>query len=146
MTIFSARERASTWRQLWVWLAEAEQELGLPIPDEALEQMRANVVVSDKAFAVARDYEAKFRVRHLYFVSALFFCLILHSAPLHLSSPTLSVRDCDEPEKSVLMARNSMMSWLTSMPTARYGAGFPRTVLLRGDDGSFDCYWLGSWS
>jgi adenylosuccinate lyase len=62
MTIFSARERASTWRQLWVWLAEAEKELGLPIPDEALEQMRANVTVSDKAFAVARDYEAKFRV------------------------------------------------------------------------------------
>lgn len=62
MTIFSARERASTWRQLWVWLAEAEKELGLPIPDEALEQMRANVVVTDKAFSVARDYEAKFRV------------------------------------------------------------------------------------
>lgn len=62
MTIFSARERASTWRQLWVWLAEAEKELGLPIPDDALDQMRANVVVSDKAFAVARDYEAKFRV------------------------------------------------------------------------------------
>jgi adenylosuccinate lyase len=62
MTIFSARERASTWRQLWVWLAEAEKELGLPIPDDALEQMRANIVVSDKAFAVARDYEAKFRV------------------------------------------------------------------------------------
>ncbi|KAL2188748.1 Adenylosuccinate lyase [Thermothelomyces heterothallicus CBS 203.75] len=61
MTIFSARERASTWRQLWVWLAEAEKELGLPIPDEAIEQMRANVIVSDKAFAVARDYEAKFR-------------------------------------------------------------------------------------
>jgi adenylosuccinate lyase len=62
MSIFSARERASTWRQLWVWLAEAEKELGLPIPDEALDQMRANVVVSDKAFSVARDYEAKFRV------------------------------------------------------------------------------------
>ncbi len=62
MTIFSARERASTWRQLWVWLAEAEKDLGLPIPDEALDQMSAHVVVSDRAFVVARDYEAKFRV------------------------------------------------------------------------------------
>lgn len=62
MTIFSARERASTWRQLWVWLAEAEKELGLPIPDDALEQMRAHVVVTDEAFSVARDYENKFRV------------------------------------------------------------------------------------
>lgn len=62
MTIFSARERASTWRQLWVWLAEAERELGLPIPEEAIEQMRKHVVVSDKAFDVAREYENKFRV------------------------------------------------------------------------------------
>jgi adenylosuccinate lyase len=59
--LFSHRTRASTWRQLWLWLAEAEKELGLPIPDEAIEQLRANLVVSDKAFDVARDYEAKFR-------------------------------------------------------------------------------------
>lgn len=62
MTIFSARERASTWRQLWVWLAEAEQELGLNIPQEAIDQMRQHVRVSDKAFDVAREYENKFRV------------------------------------------------------------------------------------
>ncbi|KAK3340259.1 adenylosuccinate lyase [Neurospora tetraspora] len=61
MSIFSARTRASTWRQLWVWLAEAEKELGLNIPDEAIEQMREHVTVSDKAFDVAREYENKFR-------------------------------------------------------------------------------------
>ncbi|KAJ4407258.1 adenylosuccinase ade13 [Neurospora sp. IMI 360204] len=61
MSIFSARTRASTWRQLWVWLAEAEKELGLNIPDEAIEQMRQHVTVSDKAFDVAREYENKFR-------------------------------------------------------------------------------------
>ena len=98
MTIFSARERASTWRQLWVWLAEAEKELGLPIPDDALDQMRANVTVSDKAFNVARDYEAKFRV-----------CLPFPAIfPLGGNSPLTTAR--------------SMMSWLTSMPTARYEA------------------------
>ena len=62
MKIFSARERASTWRQLWVWLAEAEKELGLDISDEALDQMRQHVVVSNDAFAVANEYEKKFRV------------------------------------------------------------------------------------
>lgn len=61
MTIFSARERASTWRQLWVWLAEAERELGLPIPEDAIQEMRENVRVSDEAFDKAREYEAKFR-------------------------------------------------------------------------------------
>ncbi|KAK3295983.1 L-Aspartase-like protein [Chaetomium fimeti] len=60
-SLFSARSRASTWRQLWLWLAEAEKELGLSIPDEAIEQMRANIVVSDHAFDVAREYEAKSR-------------------------------------------------------------------------------------
>lgn len=65
MSIFSARTRASTWRQLWVWLAEAEKELGLNIPDEAIEQMRQHVTVSDKAFDVAREYENKFRVSTL---------------------------------------------------------------------------------
>jgi adenylosuccinate lyase len=30
--------------QLWLNLAIAEKELGLPIPDEAIEQMKANLV------------------------------------------------------------------------------------------------------
>lgn len=62
MEIFSARTRHSTWRQLWIWLAEAEKELGLNISDEAIEQMRKHAVVTDEAFKVAKEYEAKFRV------------------------------------------------------------------------------------
>ena len=109
MTIFSARERASTWRQLWVWLAEAEKELGLPIPDDALDQMRANIVVTDKAFSVARDYEASSG------------CVPAHSIyPLS--------RD-----RQVLTWTHSMMSWLTSMPTARYDAKtLGKSIDLRG--------------
>ncbi|KAM7192551.1 adenylosuccinate lyase [Rhypophila sp. PSN 637] len=61
MEIFSARTRHSTWRQLWIWLAEAEKELGLSISDEAIDQMRKHAVVSDEAFEVAKKYEAKFR-------------------------------------------------------------------------------------
>jgi len=67
MTIFSARTRTSTWRQLWVWLAEAEKELGLDISDEALTQMRAHVTVTDEAFVVANEYEKKFRVSSLFY-------------------------------------------------------------------------------
>ena len=58
-TIFSARTRASTWRQLWVWLAEAEQELGIDITDEAIEQMKAHVVMTDNDFAVAAEEEKR---------------------------------------------------------------------------------------
>ena len=31
--LFSARSKFTTWRRLWLWLAEAEKELGLPIPE-----------------------------------------------------------------------------------------------------------------
>ncbi|KAM0437558.1 hypothetical protein ACHAPT_001922 [Fusarium lateritium] len=62
LTLFSARTRASTWRQLWVWLAESEQELGIKeITDEALEQLRAHVRMSDEAFEVARVEEKRRR-------------------------------------------------------------------------------------
>ena len=38
--LFSARHKFATWRRLWLWLAEAEGELGLPIPGEALAAFR----------------------------------------------------------------------------------------------------------
>ena len=58
--LFSAQRKFETWRLLWLWLAEEEQRLGLPISDEAIGQMRAHL--SDIDFdAVAREEE---RVRH----------------------------------------------------------------------------------
>ncbi len=39
--VFSRQKKFSTWRKLWIILAESEKELGLPIPDLALEEMRA---------------------------------------------------------------------------------------------------------
>ncbi|MFO0913483.1 MAG: adenylosuccinate lyase [Pirellulales bacterium] len=41
--LWGPQRKFSTWRQLWVWLAEAEQELGLPIQDAQLEQMRQQI-------------------------------------------------------------------------------------------------------
>ncbi|KAL8877109.1 MAG: hypothetical protein Q9198_004815 [Flavoplaca austrocitrina] len=56
--IFSPRERASTWRKLWLWLAEAEQDLGLnQITDKALKGLRSNLIVSDEAFQVIAKEE-----------------------------------------------------------------------------------------
>ncbi|KAL3423964.1 Adenylosuccinate lyase [Phlyctema vagabunda] len=60
-TIFSARTRSSTWRQLWVWLAEAEKELGLDISDEAISQMKANITMTDEDFKVAAEEEKRRR-------------------------------------------------------------------------------------
>lgn len=35
--------RFRTWRELWLNLAIAEKELGLPISDKAIEQMKENL-------------------------------------------------------------------------------------------------------
>ena len=41
--LFSPRKKFTTWRQLWVALAEVERELGLPITEEQIEELKANV-------------------------------------------------------------------------------------------------------
>ncbi|KAJ6788233.1 hypothetical protein PWT90_04377 [Aphanocladium album] len=56
--LFSQRSRHSTWRKLWLGLAESEKELGIDtITPEALEQMKANLTVTDEGFEVARVEE-----------------------------------------------------------------------------------------
>ncbi|HCA49264.1 MAG TPA: adenylosuccinate lyase [Planctomycetaceae bacterium] len=57
--IFSPQRKFSTWRRMWIALAEAEQELGLPITDEQIGQLKAEVDNID--FDVAREYEKKLR-------------------------------------------------------------------------------------
>lgn len=58
--IFSEDVKFSTWRRLWVALAETEQELGLDITDEQLDEMRAHI--DDINYDVARERERE--VRH----------------------------------------------------------------------------------
>jgi len=57
--IWSPQRRAGVWRRLWLALAEAERALGLPIPDEALVQMRAHL--DDADLERVREYEERFR-------------------------------------------------------------------------------------
>ena len=57
--IFSPDFKFSTWRRLWIALAEAEQELGLPITDEQLDEMRAHI--GDIDYAKAAEYESRLR-------------------------------------------------------------------------------------
>ncbi|KAA0257431.1 adenylosuccinate lyase [Deferribacter autotrophicus] len=57
--IFSPQKKFSTWRKLWVALAEAEKELGLPITDEQIDEMKSNINNID--FEYAKEMEKKFR-------------------------------------------------------------------------------------
>ncbi len=58
-SIFSSAHRFGTWRRLWLALAEVQHELGLPVPSEALDQMRQTL--DDVDLDKAAEYERRFR-------------------------------------------------------------------------------------
>ncbi len=57
--LFGAQHKHSTWRRLWVALAEAEAELGLPITASQIEELRTHVDKID--FDSAASYERQLR-------------------------------------------------------------------------------------
>jgi adenylosuccinate lyase len=57
--LWSPQRKFSTWRRLWVALAEAEAELGLPISAEQIAQLKAHV--DDIDFEAARRHEQRLR-------------------------------------------------------------------------------------
>ena len=59
LELWSAKGRHGLWRQLWLALAQAQRELGLDIPDAALDQMRAHL--DDVDFDAVAAYERRFR-------------------------------------------------------------------------------------
>ena len=57
--LWGAQRKFSTWRQMWVALAESQQALGLDISDTQLAELRSQVDQID--FDVAGQYERKLR-------------------------------------------------------------------------------------
>ncbi len=65
--LFSQEKRVQTWRRLWVELARAEQELGLPITPEQVAELEAHVDDIDFALAAQREKEVHHDVMaHIY--------------------------------------------------------------------------------
>ena len=65
--IFAPANRYGTWRRLWLALAAAQHELGLAIPQQALDEMRSGLDEID--LAKAAEYEQRFRhdvMAHVY--------------------------------------------------------------------------------
>lgn len=53
--LFSEDTKFKTWRKLWIALAETEKELGLPITDEQIEELKANKDNINYADAIAQE-------------------------------------------------------------------------------------------
>jgi adenylosuccinate lyase len=58
-SLWGERHRVGLWRRLWLALAEGERELGLDIPEAAVEAMRAHL--DDADLETAAKYERRFR-------------------------------------------------------------------------------------
>ncbi|MGN0666588.1 MAG: adenylosuccinate lyase [Huintestinicola sp.] len=53
--IFSADKKFTTWRRLWVALARAEMKLGLPVTQEQVSELEANIDNIDYSVAAERE-------------------------------------------------------------------------------------------
>lgn len=60
LKLFSADTRYRTWRKLWVSLAKAEMELGLPVTAEQVAELEANIDNIDYEYAASQEK----KVRH----------------------------------------------------------------------------------
>ena len=57
--IFSPEKKFSTWRRLWIALARAEMELGLPVTQEQIDQMEAHITDIDYELASQKEKELR---------------------------------------------------------------------------------------
>ena len=65
--LFSADMRIQTWRRLWVALARAEHNLGLPVSQEQVDELAAHITDIDYDMAAAREKEVRHDVMaHVY--------------------------------------------------------------------------------
>lgn len=65
--LFSQEVKFTTWRKLWVALAQTQQELGLPITDQQIKELQAHVNDLNLEVAKAREKEVRHDVMaHVY--------------------------------------------------------------------------------
>ena len=65
LRLWSARHKFNTWRRIWLAVAEAQHEMGLPVSKEQVEELRAVVSrpggITDAEIQAAEKYERELR-------------------------------------------------------------------------------------
>ncbi len=91
LNLFSAETRIRTWRKLWVSLAKAEHTLGLPVTQEQVDELEAQLDNIDFAVAAAREKE----VRHDVMAHVYAYGLVAPKAAgiIHLGATSCYVTD-----------------------------------------------------
>jgi adenylosuccinate lyase len=90
-SLWSEQRRVGLWRRIWLYLAEAEQELGLPITDAQLAELRAHL--DDIDFAAARAYEKRLRHDVMAHVHTLGDVCPTARPIIHLGATSCSITD-----------------------------------------------------
>ena len=91
LKLFSADTRYGTWRRLWLSLARAERELGLPITEEQIAELEAHLDDIDYACVSSREKE----VRHDVMAHIYAYGIVAPSAAgiIHLGATSCYVTD-----------------------------------------------------
>ena len=116
--IWSAQKKHSTWRRLWTALAESQQELGLHITDEQLQEMRATV--DDIDFEAAAGYERELRHDVMAHVHAWGDQCPAARKDIHLGATSCYVTDNTEIiqiRKSLLLIRRRLVQVIDQLAT-----------------------------
>ncbi len=116
--LFSPNKKFTTWRKLWVALAESEKELGLNITQNQIDEMKSHIDNID--FAYAKEMENKFR--HDVMAHVHTFGKVCPSAMpiIHLGATSAFVGDNTDiivMKEALILIRSKLISLLENLKT-----------------------------
>ena len=122
--VFSDDSKFSTWRRLWIALAEGERELGIPITEEQIAEMRAHINDIDYTAAAAHEHE----VRHDVMAHVLTFgeCCPKAKPIIHLGATSCYVGD----NTDIIVMRHYLEG------AARYASEVTAIPIVNAGDGA----------
>ncbi len=114
--IFSDESKFSTWRKLWIALAEAEKELGLNIDDDQVAEMKANIYNIDYEMAALKEKEFRHDVMaHVH----TFGAACPKAMPIiHLGATSMYVVDNTDAilmKKALLLVKKKLVNAISSL-------------------------------
>ncbi len=116
LELFSAQTRIETWRRLWVALARAEHELGLPVTQEQVEELEAHI--SDIDFEAAAQREKEVRHDVMAHVYAYGLAAPMSAGIIHLGATSCYVTDNADViiyRDGLLYLRNELLSVISNL-------------------------------
>ncbi|XP_003380404.1 adenylosuccinate lyase [Trichinella spiralis] len=91
-TLFSDEHKIARWRKLWIWLAQAEMELGLPmIHPEQIDDMQAHI--NDIDWSMIKTFEKQLRHDVMAHVHAFELAAPKAKGIVHLGATSAYVQD-----------------------------------------------------